>query len=291
MRSASSAARGGEKRREAAALNTTQGTTCNMLPKRGPPNNNNNNNDNRQQQQQQSSNNKRNAGRLCALPRPLPQSLPTSQPASRCHRLATRRQTGRSRCRAQYAHKAFSPVACSTACRRATPTRRAATATTITRPLAYKMDDADDAQCMRASECARRLPRRVQQGWQHAGRVKCDECAIILLYCVVSGRVALFNGISHINLRSTPNGPTNQLACAEVDNDVDSSVGSDCVPALSRSRSRHRRRSYVSTTRWFCSSVESYFVFCRLHRMWGKIADKMTINLFIMMACYCKNWM
>lgn len=76
-------------------------------------------------------------------------------------------------------------------------------------------------------------PACVQQGRQHAGRVKCDECAIILLYCVVSGRVALFNGISHINLRSTPNGPTNRVACAEVnDNDVDSSVGSDCVPAL-----------------------------------------------------------
>lgn len=106
-----------------------------------------------------------NAMLLCALPRSLPQSqprsLPPSQPASRCHQLATRRQTGRSRSRAQYAHKAFSPVACSTACRRATPTRRAAAATTTTtKPLASKMDDADDAQCMRASECARRLPRR-----------------------------------------------------------------------------------------------------------------------------------
>lgn len=62
---------------------------------------------------------------------------------------------------------------------------------------------------MRTSGCS-----RAQQGWQHAGRVKCDECAIILLYCVVSGRVALFNGISHINLRSPTNRPTNRESAA-----------------------------------------------------------------------------
>lgn len=126
---------------------------------------------------------------------------------------------------------------------------------------------------MRTSGCS-----RAQQGWQHAGRVKCDECAIILLYCVVSGRVALFNGISHINLRSPTNRPTNRESAAP----KSTAAAAFAALALSLlclwlSRLR-RRRSYVSSPSVLLR-VENHLVFCRLHGMWGKIADKMPIKL------------
>lgn len=76
---------------------------------------------------------------------PAPKTMPTLRCLCLClclgqrrrHQLATRRKQGGAA--AACAHKAFSPVACSTACRRAIPA------------LASKMDDAADDVCVRAS--------------------------------------------------------------------------------------------------------------------------------------------